>query len=329
MTTEDKKEEELKIVGPAGVIDEPDTVDDPKKPDEEQHDERSAQAEDSELTDEQREERRRERHERKNRQREARNRDKTELEFLRKRNEALERRFSAIENQVARQAVDTVETRIANIRSQLKVADGVIAKAIEEGEGADAVEAQSIKSKLESTLERLEGAKRAATQRPPVEDDEPEADKPDPKLIKAARSWMQKNDWYDPARNDEDSAIVGAIEDRLFAEGELDPSSSEYWEELDRRVAKRLPNLKKKAKLNGDSDDDEEEDDPLPRKNSGGPKFSTGGRTRTLKPGEVYVSPERKAAMIDAGVWDDPKLRQRYLKQYAAWDKEHSSRNAN
>jgi len=47
------------------------------------------------------------------------------------------------------------------------------------------------------------------------------------------------------------------------------------------------------------------------------------GRERQLKKNEVYISPERKDAMVEAGVWDDPELRQRYLKQYATYDAEH------
>ena len=35
---------------------------------------------------------------------------------------------------------------------------------------------------------------------------------------------------------------------------------------------------------------------------------------------EIYVTPERKQAMIDAGVWDDPIARQRYLKAYRDYD---------
>ena len=29
--------------------------------------------------------------------------------------------------------------------------------------------------------------------------------------------------------------------------------------------------------------------------------------------------------MIDAGVWDDPILRQRYLKQYQKWDRDNNA----
>jgi hypothetical protein len=36
---------------------------------------------------------------------------------------------------------------------------------------------------------------------------------------------------------------------------------------------------------------------------------------------EIYVSPERKQALIEAGVWDDPVLRMKYVKRYAEYDR--------
>jgi hypothetical protein len=36
---------------------------------------------------------------------------------------------------------------------------------------------------------------------------------------------------------------------------------------------------------------------------------------------EVVVTPERKQAMVEAGVWDDPVARKRYLKAYQDYDR--------
>ena len=55
--------------------------------------------------------------------------------------------------------------------------------------------------------------------------------------------------------------------------------------------------------------------------------MANGGRERALKSGEMYVSAERKEALIQAGVWDDTKLRNKYLKRYADYD-EAARRNA-
>ncbi len=43
-------------------------------------------------------------------------------------------------------------------------------------------------------------------------------------------------------------------------------------------------------------------------------------RKKAFSKHDVYVSPERKQAMIEAGVWDDPTLRAKYLKAYQQYD---------
>ena len=40
---------------------------------------------------------------------------------------------------------------------------------------------------------------------------------------------------------------------------------------------------------------------------------------------EVHISRERRQAMEDAGLWEDPVLRSKYLKSYAAWDLENQA----
>ena len=42
-----------------------------------------------------------------------------------------------------------------------------------------------------------------------------------------------------------------------------------------------------------------------------------------LKKNEVYISPERKSALIDAGAWEDPVLRKKYLRRYAEYDRKN------
>ena len=53
------------------------------------------------------------------------------------------------------------------------------------------------------------------------------------------------------------------------------------------------------------------------------------GQTREHAPQstkrEIYVTPERKQAMIEAGIWDDPVRRNQMLKAYQAYDKSSAS----
>ena len=127
-----------------------------------------------------------------------------------------------------------------------------------------------------------------------------------------AQEWLAANPWYDASGRDEDSRITKAIDDGLVAQG-YDPKTPDYWHELTRRVSTRL---------NGASAE-QEADAPEPA--AARRKAPPTGNTREHAPvstrKEVYVTPERKQAMIDAGVWDEPALRTRYLKAYQAYDK--------
>jgi len=120
--------------------------------------------------------------------------------------------------------------------------------------------------------------------------------------------------------------IVGAIDDMMVRDG-WDPRTPEYYDELDNRVARRLPHLAQKGKGGNGADDDLDDDpgDGGGARKPGGPRFRVGGRERPLKSNEVHISRERREAMEEAGVWEDPVLRKNYLKRYAEWDKEHAN----
>jgi hypothetical protein len=125
--------------------------------------------------------------------------------------------------------------------------------------------------------------------------------------MRHAQEFLSENKWYDPQGRDEDSAIVLAIDQSMAKDG-FNPQTAEYWSELRKRAAKRLPErfgVKEEA-----------------RAARGGPAVGSGKEyapATTRK--EVYISPERKQALIDAGVWDDPVLRMKYVKRYAEYDR--------
>lgn len=300
--------------------------------DSDEEDERVGHGEDDEEEEEGGKSTKREsRKARRERQRRARQRNEVELNFLRQQNEQLERKLSDLGSRVERTEVGSIDQRLTAIESQLKVADQVLAKAHESGSGEDVVEATNIRDRLKETRGRLMGAKQELARRSEESDQEPAVDS---RLVYHASNWMRSNNWYDPNGTDRDSRRVAAIDDRLVKEG-YDPRSPEYWEELTDRVREALPH-KFKDRRNGNDDDedldDESEDardrraDRGSRKNGSGPRFSTGGRERPLKKNEVYVDPARKQALIDAGVWDDPVLRKRYLRTYKNWDQENGPR---
>lgn len=246
--------------------------------------------------------RRQEKQDRKVRREEAIKRDKLELDFLRKRNDDLERRVSAQEQRSYNYDLNNLDAAMGQAIKEAEMAEKVIAKAVEAGNGADVTQAMRYRDQALARINHLNGQKQAAQQRPPQQ---PQIDE---RTMHHAKEFMRDNSWYDPQGRDEDSAIVLAIDQSLSKDG-YDPRSEEYWEELRNRAAKRLPEKFGKS----------QKEQRSPR---GGPAVGSGREhapVSTRK--EVYISPERKQALIEAGVWDDPVLRSKYVKRYAEYDK--------
>jgi hypothetical protein len=232
-----------------------------------------------------------------------------ELDFLRKRNDDLERRFSTIEQRAYQADLSGFDQQIAAARNEAEMAERVIAKAVEVGNGADVTQALKYRDEAIAKANQLAYAKNQAAQQRPVA---PQEGGMDDRVMLHAREFLDENKWYDPQGRNEDSAIVLAIDQGLVRDG-FDPKTDQYWEELRARAARRLPErFKGEAKP-------EQKEERTPR---GGPGIGSGREhapTSTRK--EVYVSPERKQALIEAGVWDDPVLRMKYVKRYAEYDR--------
>ena len=315
------KDEKESIVPVGPGADEEDVREESEERAEEQIDEEPERAESEEEErlghgegeEDDREEVRRRRRAEKQRKKENRNRDRLELNFLRGRNEQLGRRQSELDARVANGEMVLIDNKIAELDGQIREAERLKALAITKADGESAAEADRIANDLRSGRNQLAGMKNqriAAARAAPM----PTID---PAVQARAREWAEDHDWYDPQLRNADSRVAKAIEDALFMEGTLDAREPEYWDELDRRLRKYMPH----RYGNGHRNLREEEGEEEPR--SRGPQVRVGGRERPLRKNEVYISADRKAAMIEAQVWDDPVLRERYLKQYQKYDREN------
>jgi hypothetical protein len=284
-------------------------------------DEEEDSPEDADKTDKEREairERRRlEKLERKERRDKAITRDKIELDFLRNRNDELERRMSLQEQRSQQSELSQVDQAIQKAMADAKMAEDIIAKAVSSGNGEDVTRAMRYRDEAMAKAQQLNAYKQQqATVKP-----EPQAPKVDPTVVEHAKDFMEDHPWYDVNGRNEESAIVLAIDQSLAKEG-YDPKSDDYWDELRRRVARRLPDkVQKKEALTGDG-----RVVPGVREPRGGPAVGSGKEhapTSTRR--EVYISPERKQALIDAGVWDDPVLRLKYVRRYAQYDRDNKA----
>lgn len=257
-----------------------------------------------------RERRRLEKLERKDRRDKAIARDKIELDFLAKRNDELERRLAAQEARAHQQDVSQVDAALREAIKEAQMADQVIAKAVSAGNGDDVSTAMRYREEALNRARQLEALKGRHSEQQPAQSQR--APSVDAEVLEHAKDFLEDHSWYDPQGRDEKSAVVLAIDNAMAREG-YDPKSDDYWDELRARVKRRLPDAFEKSA--GDK-----------REPRGGPAVGSGREhapTSTRR--EVYISTERKQALIDAGVWDDPVLRAKYVRRYADYDKVHKS----
>jgi hypothetical protein len=102
---------------------------------------------------------------------------------------------------------------------------------------------------------------------------------------------------------------MALVSDHELAREGYNPTSREYWEELTARVSDAL----------GEGDTGGNTAAPKPRRKAP-PTGNTREHAPTSTKREIYVTPERKQAMIEAGAWDDPVKRQSMLRAYQAYD---------
>lgn len=241
-------------------------------------------------------------------QKQAKERSQRELEFLRQQNAELMHRMSALEGNTLSQQAQTLEQQYQQALYEKQQAELIMARAVEAGNGDDVTQALRIRDEANLRAAQLAAQKQQAEQFA----QQAVAPRPDPRVADFGKQWMDANPWYDPNGRDEDSAITKAIDNALYAEG-YNPASEEYWHELTRRVAARI------------GGDDAPAREAAPRR-----KAPPTGNTREHAPvstrKEVYVTPERKQAMIEAGIWDDPVRRKSQLKAYQEYDRNNSAR---
>lgn len=237
------------------------------------------------------------------RQRRAKDHADRELTLLREQNDTLLRRVSAIEGNTLASNVSAIDQRIAQAQADVKQAESIIARAVEAGNGDDVATAMRLRDEAQYEAQQLWQQKQQVEQ---VRHQHANPG-PDPRVVNYAKEWMTANPWYDPSGRDEDSAITKVIDNQLASEG-YNPKDSDYWHELTRRVASRIG-------------DDEAETRQSPSKRKAPPTGTTREHAPVSTKREIYVTPERKQAMIDAGIWDDVSRRNQMLKAYQAYDK--------
>ena len=169
--------------------------------------------------------------------REAERREKAATEYARSvqaQNEELQKRSSQIDESY----ISEYDQRVT---SQEDVLKKKLSEAINVGDVDAQIDAQKAIAKLAIETERLNVAKQQLEQRKAAPQQQPQAapqqqnNQPDPK----ARSWAERNTWFG---QDEPMTLTAfSIHKKLIEEEYFDPTSDEYYDELDKRMRDEFP----------------------------------------------------------------------------------------
>lgn len=154
--------------------------------------------------------------------------------------------------------------------------------------------------------EHLYGIKQKATA--PRGNGQPQVDN---RVVNHASSWMNRNPWYKHGSTETDSIITKAVDDGLVQEG-YDPRTPEYWDELDDRLAEKLPH-RYKGKV--------ERTRSSPNVGGGEKNSSSGNGSKGF-----FLSEARIQAIKEAGKWDDPEARKKMIAKYKEYDKQNPNK---
>lgn len=185
---------------------------------------------------------------------------------------------------------------------------GIIGEATVAQNGAAVAEATERMIMARQEAERLNDYKKAITQ---------QSQKPaalDPRLQEHKRKFMAGNAWFDSNGGDDDSRVLLAIDDALAKSG-YNPTTPQYWEELEARKKKYLPHRTNDGSVQK-------------VKNESRRSVVTGsGResSSVASNDDRTLSEGRKQALKDFGAYDDPVERAKWIKVYREHDKANKS----
>lgn len=236
------------------------------------------------------------------------------ISALKKQNAELAERLAAVERKTSGAELARVDKAIEDAGVQVEYAKMKMKEAVNGRDGEALARAQEMWYESKRKLESLESIKQNAAKQ--MTQPQQNIQAPDPVVQRMAADWMENNPWYDPQGRNEESQIAQILDKKLTEEG-FDPTTEDYWDELDVRMQKYLPQ-KSNSSYNQSN---------VQQKRPRSVMTSSGRETMaTTKANEFRISPDRVAAMKEAGLWDNPTLRQNAIRKYAEWDRQNKNR---
>lgn len=226
---------------------------------------------------------------------------------LKKRLEALEAFTPKFQQRVDAQDEAQVDTAINSQINLYKTAELNLEKAITEGNGAAAKEAQRIMFDSNNKYNQLVALKQKYKDTANAEK-EVKREPPKKEIGEAqkmyTRRWMNDNAWFHPDGSDEDSETAKIIAQQVEKDG-LDPNRREFWDEVNDRLKEELPHIF--------------EEKPARRAASPRPKQVNGSQGADSAPNNartIKIPESVKKMAVDAGFWDNPKMKKVFIKNW-------------
>ena len=218
------------------------------------------------------------------------------------------------ENEQLKSRLNTMDTNYVDeyagrVESQIAQAESELAQAVELSDSAKVVEAQRKLTSLAIQADRAAQAKKQQEdrvaaqpetmqqpqyQQPQYQQQPQQARRPDPK----AEEWAARNEWF--GQDEAKTYAAFGIHKKLVEQEGFDPTSDEYYTELDRQIEETFPSV------------NNQEDSTRKR-----PAQTVAGATRTKKTGrsgkQVQLTPSEVAIAKKLGV---------PLEEYAKYVKE-------
>ena len=233
------------------------------------------------------------------------------ISALKKQNNALADRLAVLEKKTSGAELARVDKAIDDAGVQVEYAKMKMKDAVSAQDGESLVQAQEMLYEAQRKMESLSNIKETAT-RQMSQQPKQNIQLPDPMVQRMAADWMSRNNWYDPQAKDLDSEIAQKIDRTLTEEG-FDPTQEDYWEELDERLQKYLPH-----RSNTGYNERNRNQRPRSVVTSSGRESSGGVRSN-----EFRLTPDRVAAIKEAGMWDNTEQRNKMIRKFADWDRQN------
>jgi hypothetical protein len=171
--------------------------------------------------------------------REAERREQAAIEFaekMKKQNESYEKKVQDLDTGYTNEFKERVNTQSEVIKDNLK-------RALASKDNDGVVKAQEQLAQIAIEQQRLKEAEKLLTERQDIKEEQkltktetkPQYKKPDPR----AEEWAEKNEWF--GKDEVMTYAAFGIHKRLVEQELLDPSSEEYYSELDKRIKKEFP----------------------------------------------------------------------------------------